>query len=186
MHNIGSFRFSPILQRFIYICVSLCTLNANYYERYWPVIIYTGVLSLSLKLLGLPFPNVYADWNSFIINYNKNLYINILSRRLGRLLLMMPTGCISQTKWHASNLTGSSWNVFALHNHSDVRSVLPSTSQKCIYVGGINVQFKPGKGGKLCMFACLTRFLIQTVLSATFGVFMKMIIYSIYKVTGKY
>ena len=40
-------------------------------KRYWPVLRHWSIISLFF--LGFAFP-VYADWNSFIINYNKNLY----------------------------------------------------------------------------------------------------------------
>lgn len=41
-------------------------------------------------------------------------------------ILPIKTGCYSSTV---------SWSVFPLHNGSDLRSVLPSTSQKHIYAG---------------------------------------------------
>ncbi len=45
-------------------------------KRYWPVLRHWSIISLFF--LGFAFP-VYADWNSFIINYNNyNLMNNLI------------------------------------------------------------------------------------------------------------
>lgn len=46
---------------------------------------------------------------------------------------------------------GNVWNVFPLNNSSDVRSVLPSATQKRIYIGGINEfgYYEPDADGAL-------------------------------------
>ena len=121
-------------------------------KRYWPVLRHWSIISLFF--LGFAFP-VYADWNSFIINYNKNLYGK--GSQTWQIASYDANWVYFANKNGMLQFDGSSWNVFALHNHSDVRSVLPSTSQKCIYVGGINEfgYFKPGKGGKL-VYVCMS------------------------------
>ena len=109
-----------------------------------------NALQISLSLFFLfSWIGIQAGWNSFIINFDKSVY-----------------GKGSQTwqiapydgKWtYFANrngmlqFDGDIWNVFRLNNSSDVRSVLLSASQQCIYVGGINEfgYFKPNAVGTL-------------------------------------
>lgn len=101
------------------------------------------------------------SWNNFIVNFDKNLY-----------------GKGTQT-WHISpyddhwvffankngmvQFDGNIWKVFPMNNSSDVRSVLASTTQKRIYVGGINEfgYFEPGIDGELT-YHCMSDTLDDT------------------------
>ncbi|WP_321331797.1 triple tyrosine motif-containing protein [uncultured Bacteroides sp.] len=97
----------------------------------------------------------FADWNNFIINYNKNLFGK--GSQTWQVASYNNNWVYFANKNGMLQFDGSSWNVFPLNNQSDVRSVHPSTSQKCIYVGGINEfgYFKPGNDGKL-VYVCLS------------------------------
>ncbi len=96
-----------------------------------------------------------ADWNNFIINYNKSLYGK--GSQTWRIASYNSSWIYFGNKNGMLQFDGNSWNVFPLHNKSDVRSVLPSVSQKRIYVGGINEfgYFRPGMGGEL-VYTCLS------------------------------
>lgn len=96
-----------------------------------------------------------SDWNNFIINYNKTLY--------GKGSQTWQIGSYSSNWSYFANkngmlqFDGNSWNIFPLKNGSDVRSVLPSVSQKRIYAGGINEfgYFEPGDDGRL-IYTCMS------------------------------
>ena len=98
---------------------------------------------------------VYAGWNSFIINIDRNQY-----GRGAQTWQIAPY----DDKWvYFANkngmlqFDGNVWSVFPLHNKSDVRSVLASSTQKKIYVGGINEfgYYEPGSDGPL-VYHCMS------------------------------
>lgn len=115
------------------------------------------IYRLIALLLGIYCPSMCfsTDWNNFIINYNKNLYgkgsqtWQINSYDEGWVYFGNQNGMLQYD--------GNSWSVFPLNNDSDVRSVLPSTAQKRIYVGGISEfgYFEPGANGHL-NYICLS------------------------------
>jgi hypothetical protein len=96
-----------------------------------------------------------GDWNSFIINYPKNVYgkgsqtWQINPYNGGWMYFANKNGLVQ--------FNGSSWTMFPLHNGLDVRSVNPSVADKRIYVGGINEfgYFAPDKNGRL-VYTCLS------------------------------
>ncbi|MDR3118251.1 MAG: transcriptional regulator [Mediterranea sp.] len=109
----------------------------------------------SSVLCFLPVLNVFADWNNFIINYNKSLY--------GKGSQTWQIGSYGEGWAYFANQNGmlqydgNSWRLFPLNNDSDVRSVLPSGTQKRIYAGGIGEfgYFVPGPNGQL-LYHCLS------------------------------
>lgn len=110
--------------------------------------------ALSIFLL-FSISDAFAEWNNFIINYNKSVYgkgsqtWQINSYGEGWAYFANQNGMLQYD--------GNSWTVFPMNNDSDVRSVLPSSSQKRIYVGGINEfgYFEPGENGQL-IYTCLS------------------------------
>ncbi len=111
--------------------------------------------SLLILTLLLPFVHLDAEWNSFIINFDKSVY-----------------GKGTQTwqiapydgKWtYFANRNGmlqfggDEWSIYRLNNASDLRSVFLSSAQKRIYAGGINEfgYFKPSTDGSL-VYHCLS------------------------------
>lgn len=97
----------------------------------------------------------HAHWNNYIINYNKSLYGK------GSQTWQINTYGTNWVYFANQNgmiqYDGSNWAIFPMNNNTDVRSVLPSTAQKRIYVGGINEfgHFEPGENGKL-IYTCLS------------------------------
>lgn len=97
----------------------------------------------------LPFVETIAGWNNFIINFDKSVY-----GRGAQTWQIAPY----DDKWvYFANkngmvqFDGDIWSVFPLKNSSDVRSVLPSATQKRIYIGGINEfgYYEPNAEGSL-------------------------------------
>ena len=112
-------------------------------------------LALYLLLLLYPFTCFSADWNNFVINYNKSLYGK--GSQTWQVASYNDCWVYFANKNGLLQFDGTKWSVFSLHNGSDLRSVLPSISQKRIYAGGINEfgYFEPGKAGKL-KYTCLS------------------------------
>ncbi|WP_370526817.1 transcriptional regulator [Bacteroides sp. 51] len=117
----------------------------------------SALRSILLLCMGMIAPVLCysADWNNFIINYNKNLY--------GKGSQTWQINTYDESWIYFANQSGmlqydgNSWSVFPLNNDSDVRSVLPSNTQKRIYVGGISEfgYFEPGENGHL-IYVCLS------------------------------
>ncbi len=118
------------------------------------------LLCLLILAYTVTFP-VFADWNNFIINYNKNLYGK--GSQTWRIAPYNSSWVYFANKNGMLQFDGSSWNLFPLHNHSDVRSVFPSAVEKRIYVGGINEfgYFSPEVGGQLA-YTCMSDSLSDT------------------------
>lgn len=102
-----------------------------------------------------PFSYLSADWNNFVINYSKNLYGK--GSQTWQIAPYNDCWVYFANKNGMLQFDGTSWSIFPLHNGSDLRSVLPSTSQKRIYAAGINEfgYFEPGAAGKL-KYTCLS------------------------------
>ena len=106
-------------------------------------------------LLALPFGRVWADWNSFIVNFNKSLF--------GRGAQTWQIAPYDERWTYFANKSGmvqfdgERWSVFPLLGGQDVRSVLPSAKSGRIYVGGINEfgYYEPGTSGEL-VYHCLS------------------------------
>lgn len=105
---------------------------------------------------------VKADWNNFIVNFDKTIY-----GKGAQTWQIAPY----DDKWvYFANqngmlqFDGNVWSSFPLNNSSDVRSVLASTVQKRIYVGGINEfgYYEPGKNGVL-QYHCMSDTLANSV-----------------------
>ena len=98
---------------------------------------------------------VYAEWNSFVINFDKSLF--------GRGAQTWQIDSYNNTWTYFANsngllqFNGSNWNMFKLNNQKSVRSVLSSSLQKRIYVGGINEfgYFQPASSGEM-VYCCMS------------------------------
>ncbi|HOK36070.1 MAG TPA: transcriptional regulator [Paludibacteraceae bacterium] len=119
------------------------------------IFIYFFFFFLMISLNFLFCPKIYAEWNSFIINYDKNLY-----GKGSQTWQIVPY----DTRWvYFANknglleFNGILWNLFPLNTGSDARSVYPSKRQQRIYVGSINElgYFEPNEKGKL-NYICLS------------------------------
>lgn len=104
----------------------------------------------------LLFPlNSFASWNSYVINFNKNLY--------GKGNQTWQISSYNQNWTYFANqngllqFDGNLWSVYPLKNKLDVRSVLASNIQKRIYVGGINEfgYFEPNSKGEMS-YICMS------------------------------
>lgn len=116
----------------------------------------TNRMILHILLLSLfPFLHASADWNNFIINYNKNIYgkgsqtWEIASYNENWVYFANQNGMLQYD--------GNEWSKFTLNNLSDIRSILPSQGQKRIFVGGINEfgYFYAGVSGEL-IYTCMS------------------------------
>lgn len=97
----------------------------------------------------------YAGWNSFIINFDKNQYGR--GAQTWQIAAYDDKWVYFANKNGMLQFDGNTWNVFPLNNASDVRSVLPSSTQKKIYVGGINEfgYYEPGTDGSMA-YHCMS------------------------------
>ncbi len=100
--------------------------------------------------------NIYADWNSCIMNFKKELY--------GKGTQTWQITPYSNGNWvYFANkngliqFDGSEWKVFPLNNGQDVRAVYISKSKNRIYAAGINEfgYFEPNFRGEL-VYTCLS------------------------------
>lgn len=117
---------------------------------------YTSFVFLfSLFLFLFRSVDSFAEWNHFIVNFDKTVY-----GRGAQTWQIAPY----DDKWiYFANkngmvqFDGNGWTVFPLNNSSDVRSVLASTTQKRIYVGGINEfgYYAPSTDGSL-IYHCMS------------------------------
>lgn len=116
---------------------------------------YPYFLLLFLFQLFLPAVHASAGWNSFVINFDKSVY--------GKGVQTWQIAPYDKQWIYFANkngmvqFDGNNWHLFPLNNRSDVRSVLPSTIQKRIYVGGINEfgYYEPGTDGSL-LYHCMS------------------------------
>ncbi len=103
----------------------------------------------------LPFAEALAGWNSFIINFDKSLYGK--GAQTWQIAPYDDKWGYFANKNGMVQFDGNVWSVFPLNNSSDVRSVLPSATQKRIYVGGINEfgYYEPNREGVLA-YHCMS------------------------------
>ena len=94
------------------------------------------IRNLFLLFSFLPFIETFANWNSFIINFDKNLYGK--GAQTWKIAPYDDKWVFFANKNGMLQFDGNAWNVFPLNNTSDVRSVLVSTAHNRIYAGGIN------------------------------------------------
>lgn len=114
-----------------------------------------------LSLLFFPSIKLFADWNNFIINYDKSLY--------GKGSQIWQISSYNENWVYFANQNGmlqydgNEWIQNKLKNNSAVRSVYTSNAQKRIYTGGINEfgYFEPDINGKLS-YKCLSESLDLT------------------------
>lgn len=111
--------------------------------------------SILFLLLLLPFARVAAGWNSFIVNFDKSLYGK--GAQTWQIAPYDDKWVYFANKNGMVQFDGNVWSVFPLNNSSDVRSILPSATQKRIYVGGINEfgYYEPDKDGSL-VYRCMS------------------------------
>lgn len=117
----------------------------------------SSFLQLSVWFVGVCFPvlSFSADWNNYIVNYHKSQY-----GKGSQTWQIEPYGenwVYFANQNGMMQFDGNHWSVFPLNNDSDVRSVLPSSSQRRIYVGGISEfgYFESGGNGQLS-YICLS------------------------------
>lgn len=112
-------------------------------------------LVFSLIFIPLPVLNLSAEWNNYIINYNKSLYGK--GSQTWEINFYGDNWVYFANQSGMLQYDGNHWAVFPLNNDSDVRSVLPSNTQQRIYVGGISEfgYFEPGENGRL-VYNCLS------------------------------
>ena len=112
-------------------------------------------LIVFLLFISYPFAQLAAEWNSFVINFDKSLF--------GRGAQTWQINPYNTTWTYFGNsngllqFDGSTWKIFQLNNHTSVRSVLSSSLQERIYVGGINEfgYFKPVSSGEM-VYHCMS------------------------------
>lgn len=99
--------------------------------------------------------NCYAGWNSFIINFDKNQYGR--GAQTWQIATYNDKWVYFANKNGMLQFDGNIWNVFPMNNASDVRSILPSSTQKKIYVGAINEfgYYEPGTDGSM-VYHCMS------------------------------
>lgn len=97
----------------------------------------------------------FAGWNSFIVNFDKNLYGK--GAQTWQIAPYDDKWVYFANKNGMLQFDGNIWSVFPINNGSDVRSVLVSATQKKIYAGGINEfgYYEPGTDGSL-VYHCMS------------------------------
>lgn len=97
----------------------------------------------------------FAGWNSFIVNFDKNLYGK--GAQTWQIAPYDDKWVYFANKNGMLQFDGNVWSVFPINNGSDVRSVLVSATQKKIYAGGINEfgYYEPGTDGSL-VYHCMS------------------------------
>lgn len=97
----------------------------------------------------------YADWNNFIINFDKNQYGR--GAQTWQIAPYNDKWVYFANKNGMLQFDGNVWNVFPMNNALDVRSVLASSTQNKIYVGGINEfgYYEPKNDGSL-LYHCMS------------------------------
>lgn len=110
----------------------------------------------------VPAAEALASWNSFIINFDKSVYGR--GTQTWEIAPYNDKWVYFANKNGMIQFDGNTWGVFPLKNASDVRSVLPSATQKRIYVGGINEfgYYEPGRDGSL-EYYCMSDSLADSV-----------------------
>ncbi len=108
-----------------------------------------------LYLILFPGSYAFADWNHFIVNFDKGLYGK--GAQTWQIAPYDNHWIYFANKNGLVQFDGDSWKVFPMNNRSDVRSVLASTTQKRIYAGGINEfgYYEPDRDGKL-VYHCMS------------------------------
>lgn len=102
-----------------------------------------------------PSTQTLAGWNDFIINFDKSVYGK--GAQTWQIAPYDDKWVYFANKNGMVQFDGNVWSVFPLNNSSDVRSILPSATQKRIYVGGINEfgYYEPGTDGSLA-YHCMS------------------------------
>ncbi len=113
------------------------------------------IILLVFVFAFLPSLNIFAEWSNFIINYDKNLYGK--GSQTWKIASYNDNWVYFANKNGMLQYDGNEWSRFIMNNLSDVRSVLPSQSQKRIFVGGINEfgYFSAGMDGQL-IYTCMS------------------------------
>ncbi len=98
---------------------------------------------------------VSANWNNFIIHYNKEVYGK--GSQTWQIASYNNDWVFFANKNGMLQFDGSEWGLYPLNNGADVRSVYPSRTQKRIYVAGINEfgYFSPDERGSL-KYTCMS------------------------------
>ncbi|MGL4993514.1 MAG: transcriptional regulator [Bacteroidales bacterium] len=106
-------------------------------------------------LLLSPLQILCNEWNSFVLNFDKNQYGR--GSQTWQIEPYDETWTFFANKSGLLQFDGSEWSVFPMNNRLDLRSVLASKNQKRIYVGGINEfgYYEPNHIGKM-KYYCLS------------------------------
>ena len=97
----------------------------------------------------LPFHLLHAEWNSYIINFDRKLFGK--GTQTWQVVPYDATWTFFANRSGLLQYNGNVWKKYALHNDSDVRSVYYSSHSNRVYVGGINEfgYFEPNSSGKM-------------------------------------
>ncbi len=108
-----------------------------------------------ILLLLLPIGMIHAEWNSYIINFDKKLFGK--GTQTWQIVPYDATWTFFANKNGLLQYNGNVWEKFTLHNGTDVRSVYSSAQSQRIYAGGINEfgYFEPGQSGQM-IYHCMS------------------------------
>ncbi|MGL4519533.1 MAG: transcriptional regulator [Phocaeicola sp.] len=113
--------------------------------------------AVTFLLLNLFFTLVApcAEWNSFVLNFDKNIYGH--GSQTWQISSYNETWTFFANKKGMLQFDGSEWKTRPMSNQFDVRSVLASPAQKRIYVGGINEfgYYQPDEVGNM-IYSCMS------------------------------
>lgn len=137
---------------FLYFSLSLFRLTGNYTMKYTRHFLFSMTLLLSFLCLAA---DARAEWGSFIINFEKNLYGS--GAQTWQIASYDDTWTYFANRKGMVQFNGDEWSLFPLNNGADVRSVLASQTRQCIYAGGINEfgYFVPAEDGMLA-YHCMS------------------------------
>ncbi|MGL4851714.1 MAG: transcriptional regulator [Phocaeicola sp.] len=91
---------------------------------------------LLILFLFYPILSLSAEWNSFVLNFDKKRYGH--GSQTWQISSYNENWTFFANKKGMLQFDGNEWKTFQMNNKFDVRSVLASTSHKRVYVGGIN------------------------------------------------
>lgn len=112
-------------------------------------------LYLLLLLLFFQANALCYEWNSFVLNFDKKLYGH--GSQTWQIAAYSDNWTFFANKKGMLQFDGQEWKTFPMNNKFDVRSVLASTTQKRVYVGGINEYgyYQPNEIGTMT-YHCLS------------------------------
>lgn len=119
----------------------------------------------------------FAGWNSFIVNFDKNLYGK--GAQTWQIAPYDDKWVYFANKNGMLQFDGNVWSVFPINNGSDVRSVLVSATQKKYMPAGLmnSAIMSRVRTALWFIIACPIPWTLPAVLWGMYGEFMKQTIY---------